>query len=774
MINILFLAADPIDAVRLRLGEEAREIQDSLQLAKLRDLFEFHQRLSVRPADISRALLDTNPEVVHFSGHGTDKGTICVEDISGRTHPIPADALAALFEQFESQIHCVLLNACYSEAQARAIANHIDYVIGMNEAIGDKSAIAFAVGFYQALGAGRSIEDAYKLGCAQIRLENAPEFCIPVLIKGKKPSQQVLPIPQLTIGWRRREEISPAEWVEIFAQAQQRIWLLGHSMLKTVDRQYSGKILAERLAKGVDLRLVLLDPYDIGNYQINEIAKELKDTDLRRKIKKTLQLASSLSSEEESQFSIGITQATIHNSIVIVDDRFLVTLYSHNWEMGNAGITFDLSKVNPAEKEVCDFFEKDFIWHWQRSYPFFDEEAIPPRVELRILQHLERIKSSLEWYENPRAKLLPPQLTVINPTYRCRHGVRKEANNELHLDGPFADKLLCPNCMYGPLLNPIQKREMPINKFVELCIALSSLGTNIIELAGGGEPLHHSMASELIESVRAIRTDGRLRAETEVGLISNVSSLQDCDFQASILKAMSYVRWSWPEGAELQFSLRDRYMHFLEDFLRLREQLKDELPRNIRVGVKVLITKDNVQRDVLLPLIRRFFEIGIDHVKVRTLRSKNSEPTLDQIRYIEDAFARLAFQLQQEGVLYAPKSFEVDVRERRVPQDYLCKISPLISVIEPNGDMRMCWNDLQQDRRRVIGNVFDIGGFESVWGSQRHWNVCHEMAPRLVCNSLHSCHCRMVGYQETVERLMGGQVLNGRSDSATVFSDGFL
>jgi hypothetical protein len=38
----LFLAADPTDASRLRLGEEAREIQQKLQLAKFRERFELH------------------------------------------------------------------------------------------------------------------------------------------------------------------------------------------------------------------------------------------------------------------------------------------------------------------------------------------------------------------------------------------------------------------------------------------------------------------------------------------------------------------------------------------------------------------------------------------------------------------------------------------------------------------------------------------------------------------------------------------------------------
>jgi hypothetical protein len=189
-ISILLLSADPTNATRLRIGEELREIQEKLQLARLREKFKLEQRMSVRPTDISQALLDIQPHIVHFSGHGIESGTLCFENRVGEIHPITADALGALFEQFASQVSCVLLNSCYSEVQAAAIAEHIDYVIGMNRAIGDHAAIAFAIGFYQALGAGRTIEEAYKLGCVQIRLQSIPEHLTPILVqKGKNPVQ---------------------------------------------------------------------------------------------------------------------------------------------------------------------------------------------------------------------------------------------------------------------------------------------------------------------------------------------------------------------------------------------------------------------------------------------------------------------------------------------------------------------------------------------------------------------------------------------------------
>ena len=184
MKKVLFLSADPSDASRLRLGEEFREIHEKLKLSKQREFFKLElPQLSIRPADISQSLLDTTPHIVHFSGHGTSTGALCFENQTSETHLVQPDALAALFEQFSSEINCVLLNACYSEIQAKAISKHIDYVIGMNQAIGDKAAIAFSIGFYQALGAGRTIEESYKLGIVQIRLCGIPEHLTPVLLK---------------------------------------------------------------------------------------------------------------------------------------------------------------------------------------------------------------------------------------------------------------------------------------------------------------------------------------------------------------------------------------------------------------------------------------------------------------------------------------------------------------------------------------------------------------------------------------------------------------
>lgn len=65
--------------------------------------------------------------------------------------------------------------------QAEAIHQYINCVIGMNQAIGDRAAIEFAVGFYDGLGAGRSYADAFEFGLAAIDLEGIPETATPQL-----------------------------------------------------------------------------------------------------------------------------------------------------------------------------------------------------------------------------------------------------------------------------------------------------------------------------------------------------------------------------------------------------------------------------------------------------------------------------------------------------------------------------------------------------------------------------------------------------------------
>ncbi len=121
------------------------------------------------------------PQVLHFSGHGNEEEIVFTNDL-GQAQPVSKEALTGLFKTLKDDIRVVVLNACFSQAQAEAITQHIDCAIGMSREIGDEAAIIFAAAFYSALGYGRPIGQAFEQGALALKLENVPEHETPRLL----------------------------------------------------------------------------------------------------------------------------------------------------------------------------------------------------------------------------------------------------------------------------------------------------------------------------------------------------------------------------------------------------------------------------------------------------------------------------------------------------------------------------------------------------------------------------------------------------------------
>ena len=116
--TVLYLAASPKDLDLLRSTEEMRKVGELLRLGKYRDRFRLEPCLAVRLADIGQALADYEPQIVHFSGHGSRDGDLFVEDETGYSEPIVSDGLATLFGLYAPTMTCVVMNACHSMRSA--------------------------------------------------------------------------------------------------------------------------------------------------------------------------------------------------------------------------------------------------------------------------------------------------------------------------------------------------------------------------------------------------------------------------------------------------------------------------------------------------------------------------------------------------------------------------------------------------------------------------------------------------------------------------------
>lgn len=206
--TILFLAANPLCTDRLALDQEARAIQVELERSGRGEKFELVTRWAVRPLDLLRELRRHRPTIVHFSGHGgsgepREFGTIDTPrpnvtdadaingDQQGLFFQGPDDlpqlvSTAALGETFGAvgaSVKLVVLNACYSEAQAEALRAYVDCVVGVGESISDDAARNFAIGFYGGLGERESVANAYRQGLAAISLSGR--------VNGERPQLKV-------------------------------------------------------------------------------------------------------------------------------------------------------------------------------------------------------------------------------------------------------------------------------------------------------------------------------------------------------------------------------------------------------------------------------------------------------------------------------------------------------------------------------------------------------------------------------------------------------
>ena len=164
--TILLLSANPFETSQLRLDEEARSIRNGIERAQRRNAFRLETRLAVRQKDLRRAAIELRPLIVHFCGHA--RHGIVLEGDSSSPLVVEASALEGFFKILSEHVRCVVLNACHTSFQAKAIGEHIDFVVGTNSSLDDRAAFEYSEAFYDSLFADGNVSRAHEIGCNAI------------------------------------------------------------------------------------------------------------------------------------------------------------------------------------------------------------------------------------------------------------------------------------------------------------------------------------------------------------------------------------------------------------------------------------------------------------------------------------------------------------------------------------------------------------------------------------------------------------------------------
>jgi hypothetical protein len=185
IITMLYIAASPKDAGHLQTENEFAAIKRSLDASFGRQNFKLpNPMFATTIEEMVNSINSIGPNIIHFSGHAGKRGII-LSNRNNAAEVIPIKILDDLFGTFDKTIRCVFLNACYSAKQAEAISKHADYVIGMNQPVGDTTAMLFSESFYQSIfnGASPDYEKSFKQAKIQLQFRRYAESKIPEIWK---------------------------------------------------------------------------------------------------------------------------------------------------------------------------------------------------------------------------------------------------------------------------------------------------------------------------------------------------------------------------------------------------------------------------------------------------------------------------------------------------------------------------------------------------------------------------------------------------------------
>lgn len=156
-MRILFVSANPSWTTRLDLLDELRELNQSLKGKN----YDLELLPAAQPEDLREAVNGSNApiDIVHFSGHATEKHGLFFRSADGRKKMLKAADLNEIFK--EKPVKLAFLNACHTKSTAEGIKGVANTVIGTTKKLREDAAKKMTKVLYAELSHGKTIDDAF-------------------------------------------------------------------------------------------------------------------------------------------------------------------------------------------------------------------------------------------------------------------------------------------------------------------------------------------------------------------------------------------------------------------------------------------------------------------------------------------------------------------------------------------------------------------------------------------------------------------------------------
>lgn len=143
LLTVLLVSASPESQTRLRVDKEFRRIIERIRGSRYRDRLRLVQLQAACFDDLRTALMEHEPHILHFSGHGESNGSLVFEQRVDGSNVVSKKSFLRLLKALAGNLRLVVLNACHSQIIAAEIPPMIDLAMGMSNSIMDSTAIDF-------------------------------------------------------------------------------------------------------------------------------------------------------------------------------------------------------------------------------------------------------------------------------------------------------------------------------------------------------------------------------------------------------------------------------------------------------------------------------------------------------------------------------------------------------------------------------------------------------------------------------------------------------
>ena len=317
------------------------------------------------------------------------------------------------------------------------------------------------------------------------------------------------------------------------------------------------------------------------------------------------------------------------------------------------------------------------------------------------------IQAIKHWIDNAAGTIPPPMFVDLHLSYTCNYA--------------------CKGCAYGGQ-SKLGGWCMDEIKSLGLINTLLKWGVMAFDFAGGGEPL---LMPGIIDRWREINTAGGY-----YGLITNGYYLTD-DIIEELVDSGTYCRVSLEMPNKALFNQYKGLPEDAQDFdiilnniirlVKKRNEANSPLEVSIKFAVGKTFCFDNgqISPKAIWDRIHEGYilykQLGVNSVTYKALRHEPEELSQEQKKLTLDELQGV-FRTEMDicanhGLDFGDIHVWIDECDAQdIPQ---CKLSPLHTVLDWQGNIYICCYYYYREKEHLLGNIFK-DDIRQLWGSKKH------------------------------------------------------